>query len=80
MKDDLLLLRKLNFDTIIIPNLGMILTDILYFHKLASSVNLYRFTHFAELPLTLEFAKLLVGTAPPIPFERHPAVSAAYSF
>ena len=40
-------------------------------YKLASSVNLYRFTHFLDLPFGAIFANLLVGEASPIPFEHH---------
>ena len=40
-------------------------------HKLASSVNLYRFTHFLDFPSGAIFANLLVGAASPIPFERY---------
>ena len=40
-------------------------------HKLASSVNLYRFTHFLDFPFGAIFANLLVGEASPIPFEHH---------
>ena len=40
-------------------------------HKLASSVNLYRFTHFLDFTSGAIFANLLVGEASPIPFERH---------
>ena len=38
--------------------------------KLASSVNLYRFTHFLELSFGLFFANLLVGVTPN-PSEHH---------
>ena len=41
------------------------------FHKLASSVNLYMFTHFLDFPSGATFANLLVGAASPIPFERY---------
>ena len=41
------------------------------FYKLASSVNLYRFTHFLDFPFGTIFANLLVGEASPIPFEHH---------
>ena len=40
-------------------------------NKLASSVNLYRFTHFLDFPFGAIFANLLVGAASPIPFERY---------
>ena len=40
-------------------------------YKLASSVNLYRFTHFLDFPFGAIFANLLVGEASPIPFEHH---------
>ena len=40
--------------------------------KLASSVNLYRFTHFSRIfPFGAIFANLLVEGASPIPFERY---------
>ena len=39
--------------------------------KLASSVNLYRFTHFLDFPSGAIFANLLVEEASPIPFERY---------
>ena len=38
---------------------------------MASSVNLYRFTHFLDFPSGAIFANLLVGEASPIPFERY---------
>ncbi|MBU5465101.1 hypothetical protein [Anaerotignum sp. MSJ-24] len=38
---------------------------------MASSVNLYRFTHFLAFPFGAIFANLLVGEASPIPFEHH---------
>ena len=41
------------------------------FYKLASSVNLYRFTYFLDFPSGAIFANLLVGEASPIPFERY---------
>ena len=40
-------------------------------HKLASSVNLYRFTHFLDFPSGSIFTNLLVGEASPSPFERY---------
>ena len=42
-----------------------------YAHKLASSVNLYRFTHFLDFLIRVNLRKLLVGEASPIPFERY---------
>jgi hypothetical protein len=39
--------------------------------QLASSVNLYRFTHFLDFPFGAIFANLLVGAASPIPFDRY---------
>ena len=44
---------------------------ILVLHKVASSVNLYRFTYLRRFPQRRNFRKLLVGEASPIPFERH---------
>ena len=38
---------------------------------MASSVNLYRFTHFLDFPFGAIFANLLVGEASPIPFDRY---------
>ncbi len=38
---------------------------------MASSVNLYRFTHFLDSPYGAIFANLLVGAASPIPFEQY---------
>jgi len=46
-------------------------SGILGFYKLASSVNLYRFTHFLDFPFGAIFANLLVGAASPIPFDRY---------
>ena len=40
-------------------------------YKLASSVNLYRFTYLRRFPQRRNFRKLLVGEASSIPFERH---------
>ena len=40
-------------------------------HKVASRVNLYRFTHFLEFSFGSFFVHLLVGATSPIPFERH---------
>ena len=39
--------------------------------KLASSVNLYRFTHFLDFPSGSIFANCLLGEASPSPFERY---------
>ena len=54
-----------------IPNLGIILPTYYRRYKLASSVNLYRFTYLRRFPQRRNFRKLLVGEASPIPFERH---------
>ncbi len=51
----------------IIPDLGRILTYILLFHKLASSVNLYRFTHFLDFLSGSIFANCLLGKHPQSP-------------
>lgn len=51
----------------IIPKLGMILTDILTFHKLASSANLYRFTHFRKITFGCFFENCLLGQHPQSP-------------
>ena len=40
-------------------------------HKLASSVNLYRFTHFLDFLAGSIFANCLLGEASPSPFERY---------
>ena len=57
--------------SVFIPNLGIILPAYYERHKLASSVNLYRFTYLRRFPQRRNFRKLLVGEASPIPFERH---------
>ena len=57
--------------SVFIPNLGIILPVYNRRYKLASSVNLYRFTHFLDFPFGAIFANLLVGEASPIPFEHH---------
>ena len=57
--------------SIFIPDLGIILPAYYRRYKVASSVNLYRFTHFLDFPFGAIFANLLVGEASPIPFERH---------
>ena len=51
----------------IIPDLGRILTYILLFHKLASSVNLYRFTHFLDFLSGSIFANCLLRKHPQSP-------------
>lgn len=53
----------------IIPNLGIILTDILPFYKLASSANLYRFTHFRKITFGCFFANCLLGQHPQSPLK-----------
>ena len=53
------------------PVLWTSFCDFLNSHKLASSVNLYRFTHFLDFPSSSIFANLLVGATSPIPFERY---------
>ena len=57
--------------SVFIPNLGIILPVYNRRYKLASSVNLYRFTIFANP---------LVGATSPIPFEHHLSMMAARSF
>ena len=57
--------------SVFIPNLGIILPVYYRRYKLASSVNLYRFTYLRRFPQRRNFRKLLVGEASPIPFERH---------
>ena len=57
--------------SVFIPNLGIILPTYYMRYKLASSVNLYRFTYLRRFPQRRNFRKLLVGEASPIPFERH---------
>ena len=49
-------------------------------HKLASSVNLYRFTHFLDFPSGAIFANLLVGASVPNPLWTVSAIPAARSF
>jgi len=66
--------------SVFIPNLGIILPVYYRRYKLASSVNLYRFTHFLDFPFGAIFANLLVGAASPIPFEHHlPMMAARFS-
>ena len=57
--------------SVFIPKLGIILPIYYERYKLASSVNLYRFTHFLDFPFGAIFANLLVGEASPIPFDRY---------
>ena len=54
-----------------IPNLGIILPVYYRRYKLASSVNLYRFTHLRRFPQRGNLRKLFVGEASPIPFDCH---------
>ena len=65
---------------VFIPNLGIILPTYYMRYKLASSVNLYRFTYLRRFPQRRNFRKLLVGEASPIPFEHHlPMMAARFS-
>ena len=57
--------------SIFIPDLGIILPAYYRRYKVASSVNLYRFTYLRRFPQRRNLRKLLVGEASPIPFERH---------
>ena len=57
--------------SIFIPDLGIILPVYYRRYKLASSVNLYRFTYLRRFPQMRNLRKLLVGEAFPIPFDRH---------
>ena len=63
-----------------ISNLGIILPVYYRCYKLASSVNLYRFTYLRRFPQRRNFRKLLVGGSIPNPLWTPPAVSAAHSF
>ena len=49
--------------SVFIPNLGIILPTYYRRYKLASSVNLYRFTHFLDFPSGSIFVNCLLGTA-----------------
>ena len=57
--------------SVFIPNLGIILPVYYRRYKLASSVNLYRFTYLRRFPQMRNLRKFLVGEAFPIPFDRH---------
>ena len=57
--------------SIFIPDLGIILPAYYRRYKVASSVNLYRFTYLRRFPQMRNLRKLLVGEAFPIPFDRH---------
>ena len=54
--------------SVFIFKLGIILPTYYEQHKLASSVNLYRFTHFLEFPCGLSFTNCLLGKPPQSPF------------
>lgn len=66
--------------SVFISNLGIILPVYYRCYKLASSVNLYRFTYLRRFPQRRNFRKLLVGGSIPNPLWTPPAVSAAHSF
>ena len=51
----------------IIPKSGIILPHIMSVHKLASSANLYRFTHFLDFPTGSIFTNCLLGQHPQSP-------------
>ena len=53
--------------SVFIPNLGIILPAYHRRYKLASSVNLYRFTHFLDLPSGSIFVNCLLGKHPQSP-------------
>ena len=50
--------------SVFIPNLGIILPVYYRRYKLASSVNLYRFTHFLDFPSGSIFVNCLLGKHP----------------
>ena len=61
-----------------IPNLGIILPVYYRCYKLASSVNLYRFTHFLDFPSGSIFANCLLGKHPQSPLNA--TCSVGYAF
>ena len=64
--------------SVFIPNLGIILPAYYERHKLASSVNLYRFTHFLDFPSGSVFVNCLLGKHPQSPLNATCGVSCAF--
>ena len=64
--------------SVFIPNLGIILPAYYERHKLASSVNLYRFTHFLDFPSGSVFVNCLLGKHPQSPSNATCGVGCAF--
>ena len=64
--------------SVFIPNLGIILPAYHRRYKLASSVNLYRFTHFLDLPSGSIFVNCLLGKHPQSPLNATYGVGCAF--
>ena len=64
--------------SVFIPNLGIILPAYYRCYKLASRVNLYRFTHFLDFPFGSIFANCLLGKLPQSPLNATCGVSCAF--
>jgi len=64
--------------SVFIPNLGIILPAYYRCYKLASSVNLYRFTHFLDFPAGSIFVNCLLGKHPQSPLNATYGVGCAF--
>ena len=64
--------------SVFIPNLGIILPTYYRRYKLASSVNLYRFTHFLDFPSGSIFVNCLLGKHPQSPLNATCGVGCAF--
>ena len=64
--------------SIFIPDSGIILPVYYRRYKLASSVNLYRFTHFLDFPSGSIFANCLLGKHPQFPLNATCGVGCAF--
>ena len=64
--------------SVFIPNLGIILPAYYRRYKLASSVNLYRFTHFLDFPSGSIFVNCLLGKHPQSPLNATCGVGCAF--
>ena len=64
--------------SIFIPDLGIILPAYYRRYKVASSVNLYRFTHFLDLPSGSIFVNCLLGKHPQSPLNATYGVGCAF--
>ena len=64
--------------SVFIPNLGIILPVYYRRYKLASSVNLYRFTHFLDFPAGSIFVNCLLGKHPQSPLNATYGVGCAF--